>query len=49
MLMALPGAQVLELSEDGIQPVHYSDTDHFRTAKYFLNNPERILHDLLGE
>ena len=49
MLMALPGTQVLELSEDGIRPVHYSDTEHFRTTKYFLNNPERILHDLLGE
>ncbi len=48
MLMALPDAQVLELSEDGIRPVRYCDTEHFRTVKYFLNNPERMLHDLLG-
>ena len=49
MLMALPGAQVLELSEEGIRPVHYSETEHFRMMKYFLNNPERILRDLLDE
>ena len=49
MLMALPGAQVHALSEDGIRPVHYSETEHFQTTKYFLNNPERVLQDLLGK
>ncbi len=49
MLMTLPGAQVLEFSEKGIRPVHYSETEHFRITKYFLNNPERVLHYLLNE
>lgn len=47
MLMALPCAQVLELSDNGIRPVHYSDSEHFRIMKYFINNPEKILRDLL--
>ena len=46
MLMAQPGAQVLELSEAGIRPVCYSETAHFRTVKYFLNNPEGMLREL---
>ncbi len=48
MLMAFPGAQILEFTEDGITPVSYSDTEHFRVAKYFLNDPERVLRELLG-
>ena len=47
--MGYPGAQVLELSEEGIRPVDYRDTEHFRTLKYFVNNPERFLQELLRE
>lgn len=49
MLMTIPHAQVLELSEAGVRPVHYADTEHFRTMRDFLNQPERVLHYLLGE
>ena len=48
MLMAFPDARVLELSENGIRPVDYRETAHFRTMKYFLNNPEGMLRELLG-
>ena len=48
MLMAFPDARVLELSETGIRPVDYRETAHFRTMKYFLNNPEGMLRELLG-
>ena len=47
MLMALPDAQILELSEAGIRRVDYRDTAHFQTMKYFLNNPEGVLNELL--
>ena len=47
LLMAFPGAQVYELSEDGINEVDYRETEHFRTTKDFINNPERTLHYLL--
>ena len=48
MLMAFPDAQVLELSEAGIRRVDYRETAHFQTMKYFLNNPEGMLRELLG-
>ena len=47
LLMAFPDAQVYELSEDGINEVDYRETEHFRTTKDFINNPERTLHYLL--
>lgn len=49
ILMAFPHAQILELSQAGIRPVHYRDTEHFRVTKDFLEDPERMLHYLLKE
>ena len=43
MLMAFPGAQVVELTEDGIQTVPYRQTEHFQLTKRFLDNPEKML------
>ncbi len=47
MLMAFPGAEIFELSEDGIEKVDYRDTEHFRVTRDFLNDPQRMLHYLL--
>ena len=47
LLMAFPGAEIFELTEDGINEVDYRETEHFRTTKEFINNPERTLHYLL--
>jgi predicted ATPase len=47
--MTFPGAQVLELSEDGIREVAYDQTEHFRLTKQFLNAPERMLRALLED
>ena len=49
ILMTFPGAQVLELSEDGIREVAYDQTEHFRLTKQFLNAPERMLRALLED
>lgn len=49
ILMAYPGAAVLELSERGICSVDYRDTEHYRITRTFLENPERMLHYLLDE
>lgn len=49
LLMALPHAQVLQLSEEGIAPVDYRETSHFQITKAFLNNPEKMLGYLFGE
>ena len=47
ILMAFPGAQVIELTEDDIRTVSYTQTEHFQLTKRFLNNPEKMLEMLL--
>ena len=47
ILMAFPGAQILEFSGNGIKSVGYEDTEHFKVTKGFLNNPEKMLHYLM--
>lgn len=49
ILMAYPGAQVLELTENGIAPVDYRQTEHYQLTRRFLENPERMLRYLLGD
>lgn len=46
ILMAFPGAQVLEFSHEGIHPVSYKDTENYKVTKQFLENPEKMLHYL---
>lgn len=47
ILMAFPGAEVFELTEQGINCVPYQETEHFRIAKQFVNAPEKMLKYLL--
>ncbi len=47
ILMAYPGACILELSDRGIRRVSYRETEHYRVTKEFLDNPERMLHYLI--
>ncbi len=47
ILMAFPDAQILELSERGIKPTCYQDTEHYQVTKRFLDNPEKMLLYLL--
>jgi len=49
ILMAFPGATILEISESGITPVKYLETEHFRITRQFLNNPDGMLDELLAE
>ena len=49
ILMTYPGAQVLELSEDGVAPVNYRDTEHFAITRQFISDPDRMLWHLLDE
>ena len=49
ILMAYPGAEVLELSEAGIRSVDYRETEHYRLTRRFLEDPERMLRYLLEE
>ncbi len=47
ILMAYPHATILHVSEAGLTPAAYEDTDHVRLTRQFLNNPGAILRELL--
>jgi predicted ATPase len=47
LLMAYPDACIYQCSADGVAPVAYEDTEHFRVTRDFLANPERMLRGLL--
>ena len=49
ILMAFPGAEVWELSADGIRSVPYQETAHFRCSRSFFADPDRLLQRLLTE
>ncbi|MBE5790954.1 MAG: ABC transporter ATP-binding protein [Clostridiales bacterium] len=48
MLMAFPGAEILEFSENGIQKTDFRKTQHYEITRRFLENPEKYL-DILFE
>lgn len=47
ILMAFPGAEVLEITRAGIFAVPYRETEHFEVTRRFLESPERMLRVLL--
>lgn len=49
ILMAYPGAEILEFSEDGIRSAAYRETEHYQVTRRFLEDPERMLRYLLEE
>ena len=48
ILMAFPGADVLQITEAGIERVGYRDTQHYQVTRRFLEDPERMLGYILG-
>lgn len=49
ILMSYPGAEVFQLTEDGIDSVNYRETAHFQLTKQFLNSPETMFRYLFDE
>lgn len=49
LLMAYPGATLLEVSGEGITPVGLHGTAHFRLLRDFYLNPEGFVSELLSE
>jgi predicted ATPase len=47
ILMAYPDALILQCGRDGIRPIAYEDTDHFRVTRDFLAHREVALKILL--
>jgi predicted ATPase len=49
ILMAYPNAVIYQLSaEDGISPIEYEQTEHFRVTRDFLNDREAYLSELFS-
>ncbi len=49
ILMALPGAQILEVTAGGVRPVAWDDIEHVRVTRAFLNDPARVLRRVLDD
>jgi len=47
LLLALPEATIYECTDQGLAPVQYEDTEHYRVSLAFLQNPNRMLRELL--
>lgn len=48
ILMAYPDSTIFLCGEDGVSPVEYEETEHFRVTRDFLANPERMLRILMA-
>ena len=46
ILMGLPGATLYEIQEESMQQVAYTETNHYRITKTFLDNPDYYLRHL---
>lgn len=49
IIMAYPDAQIFALSQEGIRKITYTETEHFRVTRDFLNSHEKMLQILMGD
>ena len=47
ILMAYPDALILQCGRDGVRPIAYEDTEHFRITRDFLLHRDKMLHILM--
>lgn len=47
VLMAYPNAQILQLTENGVEEKAYRETEHYKLTKQFIDAPERMIKYLL--
>ena len=47
-LIAYPRSRILLLSENGFAEVCYEDTEHYLISKRFLDNPQRMIEQMLS-
>ncbi len=48
ILMAVPGATVLEITHRGLSPIRYQETTHFELYRTFVNDPEGFVAEALS-
>lgn len=49
IILAYPDATIYRFGPDGLKPVAYTETEHYRVTHGFLANPQRTLRELFGE
>jgi predicted ATPase len=49
ILMAYPNAVILRLTDEGLRPIRYTDTEYYTLTKAFLNRHEKMLEELMRE
>jgi predicted ATPase len=49
ILMSYPNARIYELGDEGIRPVEYRETRHYRITKDFIERPEMMYRYLFEE
>ena len=47
ILLGYPDADILSFDQGDIKQVEYEETDHYQITKYFLQNREKFLRDIL--
>lgn len=47
ILLAIPNAEILEITEKGIYPKKYFETEHFKIMKNFFENTEKAVDSLI--
>lgn len=47
ILMAYPGAAIYRVTNNGLQLTSYEDTEQYRLTKYFINNYQKMIDELL--
>lgn len=49
ILLGFPNATILSFDNGTIKEIDYEDTDHYQITKYFLQNRERFLQEILKD
>ena len=49
IIMAYPGADIIQFSENGMERVSYRETEHYLITKQFMDNPEQMIKYLLEQ
>ena len=49
ILMTFPDAEVIEITQEEIKSVDYKETEHFIITKRFMDSPEQMIENLLGQ
>lgn len=49
VIMAYPGAQILQFTKGGLQKIHYQEIEQLQSLKQFLNHPDQYFRHLFQE